>query len=267
VAAFVAQRIDMGETEWHVSPGTAKAALAPRKHPEPTSASAAGSGMPKQRMCPTDDISGAGPAPGDVKEPCAREDVSDSVVSGQQTLSELESAVCGCLRCPLGSTRKSFVFGEGNPAADIMFVGEAPGAEEDAQGKPFIGRAGKVLTDMIIAMKLRREDVFIGNILKCRPPNNRDPKPEEIEKCEPILIRQIEIINPRIICALGRIAGQTLLRTKASLGSLREKFHDYHGVKLIVTYHPAALLRNPHWKHPTWEDLKMLRREYDGLEL
>jgi len=261
MAAFVAQRIDMGEKEWYVSPGTVKAALAPRKRPEPTRESAAGDGMPKQRICPADGI------PGAVTEPCVRENIKDCVISGQQTLSELESAVCGCLRCPLGSTRKSFVFGDGDPAADIMFVGEAPGADEDTQGKPFVGRAGKLLTDMIFAMKLRREDVFIGNILKCRPPNNRDPKPEEIEKCEPILIRQIEIIKPRIICALGRIAGQTLLRTKASLGALREKFHDYHGVKLIVTYHPAALLRNPHWKHPTWEDLKTLRREYDGLEL
>ena len=146
-------------------------------------------------------------------------------------------------------------------------AGEAPGAEEDAQGIPFVGRAGRLLTRMIEAMKLRREDVYIGNILKCRPPDNRDPKAEEIENCEPILIRQIKIIKPKIICALGRVSGQTLLRTKSTLGSLRGKIHDYHGVKLIVTYHPAALLRNYHWKPAAWEDLKLLRREYDGTEL
>ena len=120
---------------------------------------------------------------------------------------------------------------------------------------------------MIEGMKLHREDVYIGNILKCRPPNNRDPQANEIEMCEPILIRQIKIIKPKIICALGRISGQTLLRTKSTLGSLRGTVHDYHGVKFIVTYHPAALLRNPNWKKPAWEDLKLVRREYDGMEL
>lgn len=148
-----------------------------------------------------------------------------------------------------------------------MFIGEAPGADEDAQGVPFVGRAGQLLTRMIEAIKFKRSEVYIGNILKCRPPNNRDPKPEEIEMCEPILLRQIDIIRPKIICALGRISGQTLLRTKATLGALRGKVHDYHGVKFIVTYHPAALLRNPNWKKFAWEDLKMARREFDGLEL
>ncbi len=191
----------------------------------------------------------------------------ENAVSARDALLELKSTVSDCLRCPLGEMRTNLVFGDGNPDADIMFIGEAPGADEDKQGLPFVGRAGKLLTKMIEAMKLRREDVYIGNILKCRPPQNRDPKTEEIEECEPILIRQIEIIKPKIICALGRISGQTLLRSKSTLGALREIIHDYHGVKLIVTYHPAALLRNPHWKTPAWEDLKLLRREYDGMEL
>ncbi len=192
--------------------------------------------------------------------------------TGEQTIArknlhKLYETVRDCLNCPLGKGRTNLVFGEGNPDADIMFIGEAPGADEDAQGKPFVGRAGKLLTRMIEGMKLHREDVYIGNILKCRPPNNRDPQANEIEMCEPILIRQIKIIKPKIICALGRISGQTLLRTKSTLSSLRGTVHDYHGVKFIVTYHPAALLRNPNWKKPAWEDLKLVRREYDGMEL
>jgi len=135
------------------------------------------------------------------------------------------------------------------------------------QGKPFVGRAGQLLDKIIQAIHFTREQVYIANILKCRPPNNRDPEPEEIAQCEPHLVRQIELIQPKIICALGRIAGQTLLKTSESLGRLREKVHRYHSVKLIVTYHPAALLRNPQWKRPAWEDMKRLRREYDGVEL
>ena len=185
----------------------------------------------------------------------------------QKSLQELNDTMCNCMQCSLGKSRTRFVFGSGNPEADIMFIGEAPGADEDREGLPFVGRAGKLLTKMIESIKLRREDVYIGNILKCRPPGNRDPKPEEREKCEPILINQIEIIKPKIICALGRISGQTLLCTNSSLSALRGKVHDYHGVKLIVTYHPAALLRNQNWKPQAWEDLKFIRREYDGMEL
>jgi len=203
----------------------------------------------------------------DVQSACSKSLFSDTLISGYDSLEELYEAVCGCKRCQLGSLRKNFVFGEGNPDADIMFIGEAPGADEDAQGIPFVGRAGRFLTQMIEAIKLHRKDIFIANILKCRPPGNRDPRPEEIEMCEPILIRQVEIIKPQFICALGRISGQTLLRTNATLGSLRGRVHNYHGVKLIVTYHPAALLRNYKWKRPAWEDLKYLRREYDGMEL
>ena len=182
-------------------------------------------------------------------------------------LEAFRAEICNCTACPLGHSRQNFVFGSGNPGAGIMFVGEAPGAEEDRQGLPFVGEAGRLLTRIIEAMRLRREDVYICNVLKCRPPNNRDPQPEEVDQCEPYLKRQIAIVQPRIICALGRVASQALLRTTAPLGSLRRTLHQYEGIPVIVTYHPAALLRNEGYKRPTWEDVKWLRRQYDGVEL
>jgi uracil-DNA glycosylase family 4 len=163
-----------------------------------------------------------------------------------------------CLLCPLGKTRTHFVFGVGNPGARLMFIGEAPGRDEDIQGIPFVGRAGQLLTLMIQAIGMKREDVYIANVLKCRPPNNRDPLPAEIDKCEPYLLKQIELIAPKLIVALGRFASASLLKTNAALGSLREKIHSYNNVPLIVTYHPAALLRNPSLKKQTWEDLKKI---------
>lgn len=148
-----------------------------------------------------------------------------------------------------------------------MFVGEAPGAEEDRQGLPFVGEAGRLLTRIIEAIEMQREEVYICNVLKCRPPNNRDPRPEEVQTCEPYLKRQIEIIQPKVICSLGRFATQTLLRTTESMGRLRGRTHEYEGIPVIPTYHPAALLRNPQWKRPTWEDMKRVRQTYDGVEL
>lgn len=175
--------------------------------------------------------------------------------------------ICECTRCRLGATRQQFVFGSGNPSAGIIFIGEAPGAEEDRQGKPFVGAAGQLLTKIIEAMGLGRDEVYICNILKCRPPNNRDPQPDEIEECEPYLKRQIVMIQPRVICTLGRFAAQTLLQTSESMGRLRERLHKYEGIPLVATYHPAALLRNPQWKRPTWEDIKRVRELYDGVKL
>ena len=180
-----------------------------------------------------------------------------------QTLQAIEA----CHNCELANSCTRKVPGKGSQQADLMIIGEAPGHDEDVQGIPFVGRAGQLLNKILQAIRLDPNAVYITNILKCRPPNNRDPESEEIAQCEPHLIRQIELIQPKIICALGRIAGQTLLKTSESLGRLREKVHRYHGVKLIVTYHPAALLRNPKWKRPAWEDMKLLRREYDGVEL
>ena len=163
-----------------------------------------------------------------------------------------------CKKCSLGKSRTKFVFGEGNPNSELMFIGEAPGRDEDLQGEPFVGRAGQLLTLMIQAIGMKRHEVYIANVLKCRPPNNRDPLPEEIEQCEPYLMRQIELISPRLIVALGRFASASLLRTKESLGNLRKQLHSYNKVPLLVTYHPAALLRNPQLKQQAWEDLKKI---------
>lgn len=178
-------------------------------------------------------------------------------------LGRLETDVSTCLKCQLGHTRTNFVFGVGNPDAGLMFIGEAPGHDEDLQGEPFVGRAGQLLNKIIESIGFRREDVYIGNILKCRPPGNRDPLPEEVEGCEPYLHRQIVLLRPAVVCALGRIAAQVLLKTKAPLGKLRGDVHRYQERPLVVTYHPAALLRNPHWKRPTWEDVQLLRRLHD----
>lgn len=180
-----------------------------------------------------------------------------------ELLEKFHLEICDCQKCPLGKTRTNFVFGVGNPDATLMFIGEAPGRDEDLQGEPFVGRAGQLLNKIIESIGFVRKDVYIGNILKCRPPNNRDPLPEEVDVCEPYLHRQIDLINPAVICALGRIAAQTLLRTRATLGKLRENIHTYQGRPLIVTYHPAALLRNPNWKKPAWEDVQLLRKVHD----
>ncbi len=186
--------------------------------------------------------------------------------AGAATLDDLNSQICGCMKCPLGSTRTNFVFGVGNPNADVVVIGEAPGADEDAQGEPFVGRAGQLLNKILEAIRFKREEVYICNILKCRPPNNREPLPEEIELCEPYLWKQMEIIKPKMILCLGRTAGQALLKTNDSLGALRGKFFDYRGISLMVTYHPAALLRNPNWKKPAWEDVQLFRKKYDELK-
>lgn len=174
--------------------------------------------------------------------------------------------ICECTRCALGETRQKFVFGAGNPHADLVFIGEAPGAEEDRLGEPFVGAAGQLLTRIIEAMHLRREEVYICNMLKCRPPNNRDPDPQEIDTCKPYLERQLDLIQPKVICTLGRFASQTLLQSTESMGRLRGQVHDYRGIPLVCTYHPAALLRNPQWKRPTWDDMRQVRRLYDGME-
>jgi DNA polymerase len=180
------------------------------------------------------------------------------------SLEVLNSNICNCQDCALGATRKRFVFGSGNPNADVMVVGEAPGADEDEQGLPFVGRAGQLLTKILESVQLQRDEVYICNILKCRPPNNRKPTAEETDSCEPYLWKQIDLVQPRFILALGLTAANTLLKNKLSMGSLRGQVHDYHGISTIVTYHPAALLRNPAWKRETWEDVKFLRSLIDS---
>jgi uracil-DNA glycosylase len=183
-----------------------------------------------------------------------------------QSLDELNGMIHTCKQCGLGKTRIKFVFGVGNPNADVVVVGEAPGADEDEQGEPFVGRAGQLLTKILEAVHFKRDEVYICNMLKCRPPNNRDPQAEEVDCCEPYLWKQLELIQPKLILCVGRIAGQSLLKTNSSLTLLRGKFHDYRGIPLMVTYHPAALLRNPNWKRPCWEDMQQFRKMYDDIK-
>jgi len=175
-------------------------------------------------------------------------------------LEGLATEVAACTLChELATTRTQTVFGVGNPRAELCFLGEAPGADEDRQGEPFVGRAGKLLTDIIQkGMKLRREDVYILNILKCRPPGNRNPAGDEVAHCRPFFERQLEIIQPKFICCLGSVAAQNLLETNVSVGRLRGKLHDWQGHQVLVTYHPAYLLRNPAAKKDTWEDIQLL---------
>jgi uracil-DNA glycosylase len=173
------------------------------------------------------------------------------------TLHSIREDIGDCTRCKLATLgRKQVVFGVGSASAELMFVGEAPGADEDVQGVPFVGRAGQLLTKMIEAMGFTRDDVYIANVVKCRPPENRNPEPDEIESCEPFLFRQIETIKPKVIVALGAFAAKTLLRSQDPISKLRGRVHDYHGAKLIPTFHPSFLLRSPGQKKYAWEDLK-----------
>ncbi len=185
---------------------------------------------------------------------------NNTLVTGE--LGAYYQEICDCQLCDLGKSRTRFVFGVGNPNADLVFVGEAPGEKEDLAGEPFVGRAGKLLDKILAAIQLSREDIYICNVLKCRPPNNRDPLPSEVEKCEPYLKQQLTMIQPKLIVALGRIAACTILKTKEPLKDLRNKVFSYAGIDLVVTYHPAALLRNPNFKRPAWEDYQMIRDKY-----
>lgn len=193
-------------------------------------------------------------------------DFKDNPFSSVRSLKALAEIIEKCTRCPLYKTATHAVPGEGAAKADFMVVGEAPGANEDETGRPFVGQAGQLLTKILGAIDLTREDVFIANVLKHRPPGNRNPKPDEVEACSPYLIRQIQLIKPKVILALGTFAAQTLLDTKTPIGKLRGQVHRYHGIPLVVTYHPAALLRNPAWKRPTWEDVKLARRVLDSAK-
>ncbi len=191
----------------------------------------------------------------------ATQRVSDQVIAERAVtvmIDKVGSFTIMCTPLDLKALAVGFVFGEGSAQADLMLIGEAPGRDEDLKGIPFVGRAGQLLTLMLQSINLKRDEVFIANVLKCRPPNNRDPQPDEIEKCEPYLLKQIEMISPKLIVTLGRFASASLLRTKSALGTLREEIHNYNQVPLLVTYHPAALLRNPQLKKRAWEDLKKI---------
>lgn len=181
------------------------------------------------------------------------------------TIDEVAALINACRKCDLYRTAKHPVPGEGSATARLVCVGEAPGASEDETGRPFVGQAGQLLTKILEAIKLSRDEVFIVNVLKHRPPGNRNPLPTEVDACRPYLIRQLEIIRPSVIVAFGTFAAQTLLDTKLSISKLRGAIHRYHGIPVVVTYHPAALLRNPAWKRPTWEDVQLARRLLDGV--
>jgi uracil-DNA glycosylase len=192
------------------------------------------------------------------------EELFDSDIMRLSSLKTIAKAVEACTRCPLYKTATNGVPGEGDAKARLVCVGEAPGANEDATGRPFVGQAGQLLTKILAAVDLTREEVFITNVVKHRPPGNRNPTPGEIEACSPYLVRQLELIKPKVIVAFGTFAAQTLLNTRTPIGKLRGEVHRYHGIPLVVTYHPAALLRNPSWKRPTWEDVKLARRILDS---
>ena len=195
-------------------------------------------------------------------EPSIKRDETENKNSSNSEidLNKFYDSVCECQACPLGETRTKFVFGVGDANANLLLVGEAPGEQEDLKGEPFVGRAGKLLDNILTAIECQRgEGVYITNVLKCRPPNNRDPLPSEVEKCESLLKEQICLIQPKLIVALGRVAGKTLLKKDIPLKSMRGKTHDYAGVPLMVTYHPAALLRNPGLKTTAWEDFQWIR--------
>ena len=185
---------------------------------------------------------------------------NNSHSSFSSNITSFENQINKCHKCDLGNSRTNFVFGVGDPDASLMLVGEAPGEKEDIEGEPFVGRAGKLLDKILIAIgRSRNKDVFICNVLKCRPPNNRDPLSTEVKECEPYLEHQINLIKPKLIVALGRIAGKTLLGVDNSLKSMRGEIHNYYDIPLIVTYHPAALLRNPNWKPQAWKDFKWIK--------
>ena len=283
---YLEQRRDMGETELVLDGLTVDEAL------RILGARGGGVGERETPVGATADwreaLRAAGAAPGDLvaaakqPKPAAAPDPSQDpsatgltvgTPSGElfggpmallDSLDKIAAHVASCTRCPLYSTATNPVPGEGNPNADFMCVGEAPGATEDETGRPFVGAAGQLLTKILGAIDLKREDVYICNVLKHRPPGNRNPRPEEVTACSPYLIRQIELIRPKVILALGTFAAQTLLDTKLSIGKLRGQVHRYYGVPLVVTYHPAALLRNPGWKRPTWEDVQLARRILDS---
>jgi uracil-DNA glycosylase len=218
--------------------------------------------QPEQRdlMTPRSKAAGAVPVEdvSEVPSPKPESSVTDPV----QALRLIREDIGDCTRCRLSKQgRKQIVFGVGNPNAELMFIGEAPGADEDQQGEPFVGRAGQLLNNMIKAMGLRREDVYIANIIKCRPPGNRTPERDECETCSPFLMRQIAAIKPKAIVALGAVAAKTLLAINAPMSEFRGRWFDFRGTKLAVTYHPAFLLRDPRQKKETWKDLQMVMKE------
>jgi DNA polymerase len=199
-------------------------------------------------------------------EEIAGETIQQATQHTNLTLEDLRQKYSKCQKCDLAAGRNKFVYGNGNSKAKLMLIGEGPGAEEDKSGKVFVGRAGQLLTKMLKAINLERDEVYITNIVKCRPPGNRNPKPHEVEACLSYLDEQIDIVKPRLLLLLGKVAAVSLFNQKRSLRSFRESSLEYKGIRTYVTYHPSALLRNPQWKHPAWEDLQQLQKDYESLD-
>jgi uracil-DNA glycosylase family 4 len=263
---YLRQRAELGVREWVLDPAAAarlRAILAGAASAsagvEPATAAAPASGG--SAVAPP---APAGSAAGRARAAPGSEPAGPAYEGGEDDPFEAvrREALC-CTRCPLAATRTQVVFGEGDRHAELMVVGEAPGVEEDRTGRPFVGPAGKLLDTLLLAAGFRRDEVYICNVLKCRPPGNRDPQPDEVAACAPYLEAQIRHVAPRVIAALGRFAAHALLGTEASLARLRGTEHEVQGIPVIVTYHPAALLRNPGWTRAAWEDLQRVRRSYE----
>jgi DNA polymerase len=255
-AARIAKRMSATSVECNETPA-AEVTLSPAASPILTAPGTPETKMPKKSGWVSQ---GAGSL-FDVAEPVA------AATPGAPTLEVLKEQVAGCTRCnELASTRTQTVFGVGNPQARLCFLGEAPGADEDRLGEPFVGRGGQLLDKIIEACRLKREEVYILNMIKCRPPGNRNPMPDELANCRGYLEAQLQLIQPEFICCLGAVAAQNLLNTTTPIGKLRGKFHSYRGAKVVCTYHPAFLLRSPSFKKEAWDDMKLLMREM-GVEL
>jgi uracil-DNA glycosylase family 4 len=244
--------------EWLRDSGVAEVPLVDRPPRSKPAARSAPGVTVRARSAPAVPIGTAAPAGKVPESPYSLADRG----CGSEPLLAIRREIGECTRCKLAPGRRKLVFGVGNPEAKLMFVGEGPGADEDAQGEPFVGKAGQLLTRMIEAMGFRREEVYIANVVKCRPPGNRDPEPDEIESCEPFLKAQIAALRPRVIVALGRFAVQTLLRDGTPISRLRGKWRQYEGVRLMPTFHPAYLLRNPAEKKKAWDDLQLVMKEF-----
>ncbi|MEE9245844.1 MAG: uracil-DNA glycosylase [Gemmatimonadota bacterium] len=254
---FLKQRAELGERDWFLEGLTAERALELLRSRTPRFAPAPAPSHTRPLR------SAADPSAAPATWPGTGAGAGTAAGSASPEFEALRDEVLACTLCRLAEGRTSVVFGEGDPHADLLVIGEAPGHAEDRSGRPFVGPAGKLLDKMLLAVGFLRAEVFICNVLKCRPPENRDPWPDEVASCRPYLRRQLELIAPKAICAFGRFAAQTLLNSDQSLSRLRGTVHEFIGTPVIVTYHPAALLRNAQWKRPAWDDLKLLRRVYD----
>jgi uracil-DNA glycosylase len=283
--SYLRQRRELGEAELvldrlstadlHALLGADRSAAAPDARPAPAASTRSASADPRRAAPPLpppeqdDQHRRAGaPVPGTTParpSPWAPAEYADSArIASLPILAEVRDIALGCPRCGLAKTRRHVVFGEGPETAEVMVVGEAPGADEDASGRPFVGRAGRLLDLMLMSAGLARETVYVCNVLKCRPPQNRNPHPDEVEACSPYLVRQVELVGPRLILAFGAFAAQTLLGTDVSIGRLRGRTHQFRGIPLVPTYHPSACLRTQAWTRSVWEDLQRARDVLDA---